>query len=122
MCLAKSWGRSEFFGFDLSLDLSLSRKKTLAAQKTSTSLRPSGSQFSSKNLRSRSHGGILRHRRNCLIQINLDRLWLPKGRVVQRRVAGKSLGTQYPALEECFKWPSKRRRPLRTIRGTAFLR
>jgi hypothetical protein len=39
MCLAKSWGRSEVLGFGLSLDLSPSRKKTLEAQKASTSLR-----------------------------------------------------------------------------------
>ena len=65
-----------------------------------------------------------------LIQINLERQWLPKP-----RAAGKSIrilregGREIPLHAasrlggvQWFKWPLKRTRPLRTIRGTASLR
>jgi hypothetical protein len=109
----------EVFGFGLSLDIAV-QKKTLAAKKASTSLPLPVRNFPAKYPLAPAWRDAS-HRRSSLIQINLDRLWLPKDRAVQRRVAGKSLGTQHPALEEWFKWPLKRR-PLRTIRGTASLR
>jgi hypothetical protein len=109
----------EFFEFGLSLDLSPSRKKPLEAQKASISLRPFRlAIFQQKP----PHGGILRQRRNRLIQINLDRLGCSRVGRSKEGWRGKSLGTQHPALEEWFKWPLKRRSPLRTIRGTASLR